>query len=257
MNAASDINRPRAGIVTGSGRGIGRAIALAFAASGARVLVADYDNVGGNETIAMIRDMGGDARFLRVNVASEAQVRAMVAFATEHLGGVDFAINNAGIEGEADLIDDNSEEMFDRMMNVNVKGVFLCMKHEIRQMRRQGGGAIVNLGSVNSFRALPGTSLYTASKHAVIGLTKNAAIDCAASGIRINAICPGAIDTPMLQAGFDRIPVAKEELISRFSLVNRLGQPEEIAKAALWLCSDDASFTHGHALAVDGGLLAR
>jgi NAD(P)-dependent dehydrogenase (short-subunit alcohol dehydrogenase family) len=249
--------RQTAGIVTGAGGGIGRAIAIAFADSGARILVADVDEAGGNGTVAMIRDAGGDATFLQVNVALEAQVEAMAAFAVDRFGTIDFAINNAGIEGEGDRIDDNDEAVFDRLMGVNVKGVFLCMKHEIRQMRRQRSGAIVNLGSVNSFRTVPGTALYTTTKHAVIGLTKSAAIDCAADGIRINAICPGAIDTPMLRSGFDRLPIPSEELIPQFSLINRLGRPEEIAKAALWLCSDDASFTYGHALAVDGGYLAR
>lgn len=247
----------QSGLVTGAGSGIGRAIAAGFAATGAAVMVADIDEAGGRETVAQIESCGGTARFLRVDVTDEAQVAAMVASTVESFGRLDFAVNNAGIEGEASSIDANDIATFDRIMAVNVRGVFLCLKHEIVRMRRQGEGAIVNMASANSFRTLPGTTIYTTTKHAVLGMTRNAAVDCASAGIRINAICPGGIDTPMLTASLEHTGIQREALIAHASLIGRLGYPEEVAKAAIWLCSKDASYTYGHALAVDGGYLAR
>jgi NAD(P)-dependent dehydrogenase (short-subunit alcohol dehydrogenase family) len=247
----------QSGLVTGAGSGIGRAIAVGFAATGAAVMVADIDEAGGRETVAQIEASGDTARFLRVDVTDEAQVAAMVASTVENFGRLDFAVNNAGIEGEASSIDANDIATFDRIMAVNVRGVFLCLKHEIEQMRGQGKGAIVNMASANSFRTLPGTTIYTTSKHAVLGMTRNAAVDCASAGIRINAICPGGIETPMLTASFEHTGIAREDLLAACSLNGRFGYPEEVAKAAIWLCSDNSSYTYGHALAVDGGYLVR
>ena len=168
------------------------------------------------------------------------------------------AVNGAAIELEREPLADVEESTFDRIIAVNLKSIFLCMKYEIRQILAQGsGGAIVNIASTNSFRPQPNQSAYTASKHGVIGMTRNAAIDYAGQGIRINAICPGAIDTPMLRAAIDRRGRDPEDVAARLSLLGRFGEPDEIAKAALWLCSDESSFTIGHALAVDGGYLAR
>ena len=257
MNSYPAFYKGKAGMVTGSGSGMGRAMAVAFAAVGAKVLVSDVNIKGGEETVAMIKQAGGDARFLRVDVAKEREVESMIAAIVAESGHLDFAVNNAGIECETAPLEDCTEETYDKLMNVNVKGVFLSMKHEIRQMKKQGKGAIVNIASINSFRPQPGMPLYTASKHAVLGLTRNAAIEYAAAGIRINAICPGAIDTPMLREGMSHLSITPEQALAHLSLLGRAGTPEEIAKAALWLCSDEASFTYGHALAIDGGYLAR
>ena len=258
MSNATSFYQGKAGVVTGSAAGIGRAMALAFAAAGARLMVITDKNIaGGEETVAMIKSAGGEAQFMKVDVSRERDVEAMVEKIVADYGSLDFAVNNAAVEGEAPNLDDCTEEQFDRLIAVNVKGVFLCMKHQIRQMRRQGKGAIVNIGSPNSFRPQPTMSLYTTSKFALIGLTRNAAVDCAAAGIRINAIIPGAIATPMLDAALSRMGIPYEELIPRLSLNNRCGLPEEVAKAALWLCSDDSSYTYGHSLAVEGGYLIR
>ena len=250
----------KSGLVTGSGSGMGRAMAIAFAAAGAKVLVTDVNAKGGEETAAIIHKAGGTAKFLRSDVSSASDVDVMVAAAVAEFGALDFAVNNAAVEVDTGPLADCPDDAFDKLVAVNLKGVFLCMKHEIRQMLKQGGGAIVNIASVNSFRPQPTQSVYTATKHGVIGLTRNAAIEYAAAGIRINAICPGAIDTPMLQAAlgrFEEMNIPREQILGQMSLVNRPGRPDELAKAALWLCSDDASFTYGHALAVDGGYLAR
>ena len=260
MIAYADFYRGKSGIVTGGGSGMGRAMAIAFAAEGAKLIVTDVNAAGGEETVAAIRAAGGEAQFLRSDAADAAQVEAMVAAAVKHHDRLDFAVNNAAVEVSTGALADCADDAFDRLVAVNFKGVFLCMKHEIRQMLKQGGGAIVNIASMNAFRPQPTQAVYTATKHAVLGLTRNAAIEYAAAGIRINCICPGAIDTPMLQramARFEEAGVPSEQLVSQLSLINRPGQPEEIAKAALWLCSDQASFTYGHALAVDGGYLAR
>ncbi len=244
-------------IVTGGSGGMGKATAEAFADAGARVVVADISDAG--EAVADdIRTAGGAAVFQRVDVADNASAEAMVQRAVDEFGTLDHAINMAAIEGETERLADLDVETFDRIIAINLRSVFLCMKHEIRAMLASGnGGAIVNIASTNSFRPQPHQSGYTASKHGVIGLTRSAAIDYAGDGIRINAICPGAIDTPMLRNAMNQRGRAESEVVSRLSLVGRFGRPDEIAKAALWLCSDDSSFTVGHALAVDGGYLAR
>lgn len=247
----------KAGLVTGAASGIGRGIALAFAQAGAKVLVADIDRAGGEATVELIRQAGGQAWFQPCDVSLARDVAALVTRVVEAHGRLDFAVNNAAVELEKTPLTEVPEAVFDRLMAVNVKGVFFCLQQQIRQMALQGKGAIVNIASVNAYRPQHQQSVYTASKHAVLGLTRNAAVEAAAAGVRINAICPGAIETPMLEESLRNAPISREDVIARMSLNGRFGRPEEIAKAALWLCSDDASFTYGHALAVDGGYLAR
>ncbi len=244
-------------IVTGGSGGMGRATAEAFAAAKAQVVVADLSDAG--EAVAdAIRSGGGTAVFQRVDVADAASTEAMAQRAVDEFGRLDYAVNMAAIEGETERLADLDIGTFDRIIAINLRSIFLSMKYEIRAMLASGhGGAIVNIGSTNSFRPQPHQSGYTASKHGVIGLTRSAAIDYAGDGIRINAICPGAIDTPMLRNAMEQRGRGQEEIIARLSLVGRFGRPDEIAKAAMWLCSDDSSFTVGHALAVDGGYLAR
>jgi NAD(P)-dependent dehydrogenase (short-subunit alcohol dehydrogenase family) len=244
-------------LVTGGASGMGRATSLAFADAGARVLVADVDVRGGEETAAMIDAAGGAARFVRTDVSSAPAVEAMVAAAVEAFGRLDCAVNNAAIENETVPLADADDDNFERIIGINVRGVYLCMKHEIRQMMRQGsGGTIVNLGSTNSFRPQHNQPAYTASKHAVIGLTRSAAMDYAAAGIRVNAVCPGAIDTPMLRSAMAARGRDPEATAKKLSGLGRFGDTGEIARAVLWLSSDESSFTVGHALAVDGGYLA-
>ena len=244
-------------IVTGGSGGMGKATAEAFAVAGARVVVADISDAG-EAAADDIRQGGGTAVFQRVDVADAGSTAAMVQRAIDEFGRLDCAVNMAAIEGETERLADLDVHTFDRIIAINLRSIFLCMKYEIRAMLAGGsGGAIVNIGSTNSFRPQPHQSGYTASKHGVIGLTRSAAIDYAGDGIRINAICPGAIDTPMLRNAMNQRGRSESEVVSRLSLVGRFGRPDEIAKAALWLCSDDSSFTVGHALAVDGGYLAR
>lgn len=253
----TDYYRDKAGLVTGAGSGIGKAVAVAFAAAGASVLVADINEEAGLNTVAQIRDAGGKAHFQACDVSRAEDVAAMVQALVDHHGKLDFAVNNAAVELAEGPFTEADESTFDRLMAVNVKGVFLCLQHEARQMVAQGGGAIVNIASVNSYRPQYHQTIYTSTKHAVLGMTRNAAIEAAPLGVRINAICPGAIETPMLEASLRQVPMPREDVIAMMSLNGRFGRPDEIARAALWLCSDQASFTYGHALAVDGGYLAR
>ena len=245
-------------IVTGASGGMGRAVALAFAAAGASVVAADLTEDAGRETVEQIGQAGGRAVFVPTDVSDAAAVEALAARATGDFGRLDCAVNAAAIEGERGPLHEVDDEVFDRIIAVNLRSIFLCMKHEILAMLAAGrGGAIVNIASTNSFRPQPHQSAYTASKHGVLGMTRNAEVDDGAEGIRINAICPGAIDTPMLRAAMERRGRQPEEVANRLSLLGRFGQPDEIAQACLWLCSEESSFTTGHALAVDGGYLAR
>jgi NAD(P)-dependent dehydrogenase (short-subunit alcohol dehydrogenase family) len=245
-------------LVTGAAGGMGRATALAFAGAGAKVVVSDIVADGGNETVALVTQAGGQAQFVGTDVADRESVEQLVATAADVFGGVDCAVNGAAIELERQPLADVDEDVFDRIIAVNLRSIFLCMKYEIRQFLAQGrGGTIVNIASTNSFRPQPNQSAYTASKYGVLGMTRNAAIDYAADGIRINAICPGAIDTPMLRAAIERRGREPQEVADRLSLLGRFGDPTEIARAALWLSSEESSFTVGHALAVDGGYLVR
>lgn len=243
-------------LVTGAAGGIGRAAALAFAQEGARVAVVDVNQEAGEETVALIAQAGGEAFFTRTDISQSAQVEAMVAAVVARFGRLDCAFNNAGIEIENLPLAESDEATFDRVMSVNVKGVWLCMKHEIRQMLAQGGGgAIVNTASVAGLVGAPMMPIYGASKHAVVGLTKTAAAEYGRAGIRINSVCPGIIRTPMLDRALEREP-RREKSVLKAHPIGRLGEAGEIANAALWLCSDAASFVTGHQLAVDGGLTA-
>lgn len=242
-------------LVTGAAGGIGRAAALAFARDGARVTVSDVSVAGGEETVALIRHAGGEAIFVKADVARAVEVETLIGKIVAAYGRLDCAFNNAGIEIEHLPLADSDEEVFDRIMNVNVKGVWLCMKYEIRQMLKQGGGVIANTASVAGLVGAPLQAIYAASKHAVIGLTKTAAAEYGRSGIRINAVCPGIIRTPMMDRAIEREP-RREKGIKKAHPIGRIGEADEIANAALWLCSDSSSFVTGHALAVDGGLVA-
>ncbi len=244
--------------VTGSAGGMGRACVLAFAAAGAQLVACDVDDPGGAETALLAADAGGSAVFVHADVSDAAQMEAAVAVAVDRFGGLDCAVNAAAIETETALLHEASDESFDRMQAVNLRGVYLSMKHELRAMLATGrGGAIVNIASTNSFRPQPHQAAYTAAKHGVIGLTRAAALDYGPLGIRVNAICPGGIDTPMLRNAMERRGRDPQEVANRLSLLGRFGTAEEIADAVLWLCSDSSSYTLGHALAVDAGYLAR
>ena len=239
-------------LVTGGGAGMGRAACLAFAREGARVTVADVDVPGGEETARLIHEAGGEARFVRTDVAQAADVEALVATAVASFGRLDCAFNNAGINIEHGPLTECSEEQWDRILAVNLKGIFLCMKSEIPAMRRAGGGAIVNNASVVGLGGSRGAPAYVASKHGIVGLTRAAARDHAGEGVRVNAVCPGTIHTPMYVRREGSDPDHDAHLAAGIPL-GRLGRPEDVAEAVLWLCSDRASFVTGHALVVDGG----
>jgi len=243
-------------LITGGASGMGRATAVAAARAGAKIAICDVDGKGGEETLGMALAAGCYAIFSACDVSAAAQVEALVNQTVKKFGRLDCAANIAGIEGKwGDNIADAPESNFDRVIAVNLKGVWLCMKYEIAQMLKQGGGSIVNLASAAGLVGNPGSAAYGASKHGVIGLTKTGALEYARQKIRINAVCPGAIETPMLSRIFDVIP-QRGARMADIEPVGRLGTPEEIAAAVLWLCSEDSSFVTGTALSVDGGLTA-
>ena len=241
-------------LVTGGNSGIGRATAIKFAESGAKVVIAARRVAEGEETVDIIREAGGDAIFVKTDVSRAADVEAMVARTVEAYGRLDCAFNNAGMTGAGGPPHEHPEDLWDEVMSVNLKGVWLCMKYEVPEMLRRGGGAIVNDSSLAGLIATPGQAAYVASKHGVIGLTKSAALAYARDGIRVNAVCPSWISTPMI-GGLLQDPDRKARLIAAHP-VGRLGTPEEVAEAVLWLCSDAASFVTGHSMVVDGGMLA-
>ena len=243
-------------LVTGAGSGIGRATALVFAREGAKVVVSDIVVEGGEETVQQIKAAGGEAIFVKADVSKAADVEALITQTVETYGRLDCAFNNAGIEGGVKPTIDCTEEEFDRTIAVNLTGVWLCMKYEIQQMLSQGGGAIVNTASVAGLVGFPGLPDYVASKHGVLGLTKTAALEYAKSGIRVNAVCPGVIQTPMVERGAQLSP-GFDELAVSMEPVGRFGQPSEIGEAVVWLCSEAASFVTGHPMTVDGGLVAQ
>lgn len=243
-------------LVTGGGSGIGRATALAFAREGAKVVVSDVVPEGGKETVRLIEAAGGMAFFMEADVSSAADAQAMVRTAEEQYGRLDYAFNNAGIEGAQAPTAEVTEDNWDRVISINLKGTWLCMKYEIPVMLKQGGGAIVNTASVAGLVGFPNIAPYTASKGGVVQLTKAAALDYAKQGIRINAVCPGVIRTPMVERFLGGSAEAEAQFTA-MEPVGRMGTPEEIAEAVVWLCSDAASFVTGHAMAVDGGFVAQ
>jgi NAD(P)-dependent dehydrogenase (short-subunit alcohol dehydrogenase family) len=243
-------------LVTGAASGIGRASALAFAREGACVVLSDRDAVGGKASAEAVLAAGGEALFVAADVTREDDVAALVRSAVERFGRLDCAHNNAGVTGAMGGIQDLSLAGWEQTLAINLTGVFLCLKHELAQMRRQKSGAIVNTSSGAGLVGVPGLAPYCASKHAILGLTKTAALENASTGVRINAVCPGSIDTPMLQRYMGLGPEV-EKMIRASQPGGRLGTPEEIAEAVVWLCSDRASFVTGASLLVDGAAVAR
>lgn len=246
----------KAGLVTGAGSGIGRATSIAFANHGATVVVSDYSEESGKETAALINEAGGRAEFFRCDVSEEDQVKALVDFTVDTYGTLDFAFNNAGTDGEFAPIGEMDSAVFDRVLKINLYGVFYCMKYEVIAMEAGGGGAIVNTSSSNGLIGIPRNASYNASKFAVIGMTKNVAIDYGAKGIRVNALAPGPTSTPMLTDALERhTPEFRETMYASLPMRDIL-KPEDQANAAVWLCSDQARMITGTTLAVDGGYLA-
>lgn len=242
-------------IITGGTSGIGRDAAVLFAKSGAKVVVAGRREAEGKETMDLVRAAGGDGIFVKTDVAKTADVQSLVKKTVEKYGRLDVAFNNAGIEGNWLPIIDQPESDWDSVININLKGVWLSLKYEVQQMLKQGGGgAIVNMASVAGWIGGPGAGTYCASKHGVIGLTKSAALEYAAKGIRVNAVCPAVIETPMAERAFST-PEIKQFMLGLHP-IGRFGQPMEIAEAVVWMCSDRASFMTGQSLILDGGMLA-
>nr|AIH14771.1 short chain dehydrogenase [Hapalosiphon welwitschii UH IC-52-3] len=239
-------------IITGGSSGIGRATAIAFAKEGAQVVVASRRIQESQETVELIHNVGGEAFFVKTDVSQEADVKTMVEKTIETYGRLDYGFNNAGIDQIPTPLPEQTEETFDQLININLKGVWLAMKYEIPQMLKTGGGAIVNTASIGGLIGFPGIPIYIASKHAVLGLTKAAAIEYAKSGIRINAISPGTVITDLFERSLGKDPQMKEQIMAMHP-IGRAGTPEEIASAVLWLCSEGAGFTIGQSLTVDGG----
>ena len=242
-------------LVTGGSFGIGQATAIAFAGRGAKVIVADYLEDKNQETIKQIKKIGGEAIFIQCDVSNHTEVKNMINQAITHYKRLDFAFNNAGIEGKMGNMDECTEDNWDKILNVNLKGVWLCMKYEIPQMLKQNKGVIINCASVAGLNGFADFPAYTASKHGVVGLSKSAALEYALKGIRINTVCPGVIHTPMIDRLTGKDP-AKEKQYADMEPIGRMGKTEEVAAATVWLCSDAASFVTGIALPVDGGLMA-
>ncbi|MDA1188359.1 MAG: glucose 1-dehydrogenase [Chloroflexi bacterium] len=243
-------------LITGAGSGFGRATSQVFNREGAKIVAADINLQTAEETAHMVEDAGGDAIAIKVDVAKAKDVEAAVKAAVDKYGRLDIAYNNAGVGGVGKTTDEHTEEDFDRTIAINLKGVWLGMKYEIPQMLKQGGGCIVNTASVVGLVAMQGLTAYVASKHAVMGMTKTAALEYARKGIRVNAVCPGIFETPLNQKYWDEFPGSKEDMVKTVPM-GRYGQPEEVAETVLFLCSDAASFIHGHGMVVDGTFTAQ
>lgn len=242
-------------LITGGTTGIGRDTAVLFAKAGAKVVISGRREVEGNETIALIRSAGGEGLFVQGDVAKAADVEAMVLKTVDKFGRLDVAFNNAGIEGLWVPIVEQLEEDWDRVIDINLKGTWLCLKYEIRQMLKQGGGGtIVNMSSVAGLMGSGGAAIYCASKHGVLGLTRTAALETAKSGIRVNAVCPAVIETAMAERAFSDPQVNK--FVMGLHALGRFGRPGEVSEAVLWMCSDLSSFMTGQYIVVDGGMLA-
>ncbi len=241
-------------LVTGGASGIGRATAMGFAREGARVIIADIDAEGGTTTVQMIRDQGGEASFLKTDISEPDDVKKLISSTVDRYGSLHFAFNNAGITPHVRPITETGEEVWNAVMETNSKGTWLCVKHELEQMYEQGFGAIVNTSSVLGLVGSPfKISPYTASKHSIVGITREAALEAALLGIRVNCVCPGLIDTPMIKANFDGPTLS---VLNKIIPAGRMGRPEEVAEAVIFLCSDAASFITGSCLIVDGGFTA-
>ena len=248
--------KDKVALITGGSSGIGKATALAFAREGAKVAIADVQVDEGHALAQQIRDDGGEAEFILSDMSKPSDIETMVKIVVESFDRLDFAFNNAGVEGDQGNTVDCTEENWNKVININLKGVWLCMKHEIPEMLKSGGGVIINCSSIAGLVGFPNMPAYVASKHGLVGLTKTAALENAKENIRVNAVCPGVIDTPMI----DRYTHGNEGVEAQLAAgepVGRVGQPEEVAEAVLWLCSEKASFVTGHAMAVDGGWVAQ
>ncbi|MEM7656375.1 MAG: glucose 1-dehydrogenase [Bacteroidota bacterium] len=243
-------------LVTGAASGIGRATALAFAKAGAKVVVSDIQEAAGQETVASIEAAGGEASFAKTNVANQEEVIQLIRQTVEKYGRLDIGVNNAGIGGEMAKLAETSVDSYHKVMAVNVDGVFFGMQEQLKQMLAQGSGSIVNVSSVAGLRGLANSSAYTASKHAVLGLTKAASVEYARKNIRINAVCPVFTRSAMFDSMFTYDP-SLEEKLKRVIPMRRYGQPEDIAQAILWLCSSESSFVTGQCISLDGGLTAQ
>ena len=242
-------------LVTGGGSGIGRATALKFASEGAAVVIGNRNEALGQETVELITQSGGNASFYKTDVGRSENVKALIDYTVATYGGLHAAFNNAGVEDPEAMTPDHTDETFDLMMSVNVKGVWYSMKYEIEHMLAHGGGAIVNTSSIAGLIGYPGHAPYTASKHAVLGLTKTAALEYGKQGIRVNAVCPGATETRLLE-GLSGGDAETLKYMESLHPIGRLGKPEEIADVVVWLCSDAASFVLGQGIAIDGGFTA-